>query len=224
MASQFDDSDFVDRDYQSAQAGYSGTHSQGGAAAVASHPPTRQELETRVGDAQRKLADLRRAQEELERERATLEDARRRRVEFQTGREEMLQNLTRGVMLLEQAEFAARRDSEQMGKTLAGLRESLGHVQNIHDDAWTQENWSVELTKALATIENARLEWNGARLKWALLNGESSGPTAANPTMIDRFAKGASFWQLCKLGIALTWPVAAVGLAGLILLIVLRLR
>jgi hypothetical protein len=225
MASQFDDSDFIDRDYQGSQAGYSGTSGNAvTTAGVVNRPPTREELETRAGEAQHKLAELKRAQEELERERATLEEARRRRLEFQTGREEMLQNLTRGVTLLEQAEFTARRDAEQLGKTLGGLRESLGQIQNIHDEAWNQDNWGVELTKGLAAVENARMEWNGARLKWTLLDGPPHGaPQKNGVTPFQGPWQSASFWQLCKLGVALTWPVAIVGLIGLTLLL-LRLR
>jgi hypothetical protein len=226
MASQFDDSDFVDRDYQSGQSSYASTSRRGApATGVVAQPPTRQELETRVSEAQQKLAELKRAQEELERERSALEEARRRRVEFQTGREEMLQHLTRGVALLEQAEFNARRDAEQMGKTLAGLRDSLSVVQNIRDETWTQENCNVELSKALAGIENARMEWNSARLKWTLLNGQPlDGPQTSNATPIQAILQGTSFWQLCKLGIAFTWPLALVGLVSLAIILAFRGR
>jgi hypothetical protein len=223
MASQFDDSDFVDRDYQSSQID-SGGHNNA-TTAVLGRPPTREELETRVGEAQRKLAELRRAQEELERERAALEEARRRRLEFQTGREEMLQNLTRGVALIEQAEFNTRRQAEQLAKTLVGLREALGQIQGIHDESWNQENWGVELTKGLACIENARMEWNGARLKWPVLNGAAAEGSEANGTAsVASGWQGLTFVQLCRLGIALTWPVALVGLAGLTLLLVMKAR
>jgi hypothetical protein len=220
MASQFDDSDFVDREYLNAQTGYTAT-----AAGVAHRPPTTEELDSRASEAHQKLAELKRAQEELERERAALEDARRRRVEFQTGREEMLQHLIRGVALLEQAEFAARRDAEQMAKSLVGLHESLGRVQAIHDETWTQENWNLELSRALASIENARMEWNGARLKWPLLDGQEaeSRPKEGASSAFGHW-QTASFWEHCKLGVALTWPVAVVGLLGLILFLTLRLH
>lgn len=222
MASQFDDSDFVDREYQSSQHSYSGTPAQAGAASF--RPPSREELDGRVGDTQRKLAELKRAQEELERERATLEEARRRRLELQTGREEMLQALTRGVSLMEQAEFAARRDAEQMAKTLNGLRDALAAVQGIREDTWTQENWNVELIKALAHIENSRMEWNQARLKWSMLDGQGDAHT--KPSIqggVPDSWSNQPFWELCKIGAALTWPVAVVGLVALIVFLVLRL-
>ena len=221
MASQFDESDFVDSDYQSAK-----TSSPGPVASVMARPPTREELDTEVGKAHQKLAELKRIQDELERERAALEEARRRRIEFQTGREEMLQNLTRGIGLLEKAEFTARSDAEQMTKTLSGLREALTHVQAIREESWNQENWNLELTRALTSIENSRMEWNGARLKWPVLSGQLSqpldgatGPAAAK----DRLAE-KSFGQLCKMGLALTWPIALIGLVGLGFLALLLLR
>src|SRR2546425_13118056 len=121
MASEFVESDFVDSDFQAAKKSPFAAAAAGGP----NRPPTREELDSGVADAQQRLMELKRAQEELERERSALEEARRRRIEFQTGREEMQQHLTRGVGRLEEAEFNARRDAEQMAKTLAELREAV---------------------------------------------------------------------------------------------------
>ena len=188
-------------------------------------PPTREELDSRVTETQQRLMELKRAQEGLERERAALEEARRRRTEFQTGREEILQSLTRGVGFLEEAEFNARRDAEQMARTLGELREALTKVQSLHDDTWTQENYNVELTRALTVIDNARMEWNAARLKWPLLNGpppeedeDSAAGKSAGPSL-----DSLGFLQLCKIGLAVTWPLAIVALAALGVLIFILL-
>ncbi len=108
----------------------------------------RDDVERKVVEAQQRLVELKRAQEELERERSSLEELRRRQNEFVTGRQEMLQNLTRGVGLLEEAEFSARRDLEQMNKTLADFRLALEKIQAIRDEHWTKENFQVELTRA----------------------------------------------------------------------------
>src|SRR5213596_1894721 len=195
MASEFDETDFVDGDFQSARKSPLAASTTGGAG----RPPTREELDSRVTETQQRLMELKRAQEELERERAALEEARRRRTEFQTGREEMLQSLTRGVGLLEEAEFTARRDAEQMARTLGELREALTKVQSVHEETWTQENYSVELTRALTVIDNARMEWNAARLKWPLLSGPPTpeeNPTPA-PNTSGPSIESLSFLQLC---------------------------
>ena len=166
------------------------------------------------------------ADDELERERATLEEARRRRVEYQTGREEMLHHLARGLGLLEEAELKARRDAEQMAKTLVGLREALDKVSALNEENWSAETYNVELTRALTAIENARMEWNTARLKWPVLDGAlPHAPTApaAGPAQIQGHFLGAqSFGELCRLGFALTWPVALAVLFGAALLLLLK--
>src|SRR5512137_1605869 len=132
MSSEYDATEFVDGDFQAHKSPYSATPAGAGQPQRA---PTREEVDSRVAQAQQKLAELKRAQEDLERQRAALEEARRRQVEFQTGREEMLQNLTRGVGLLEEAEFSARRDAEQMAKALTDLRDALTKVQAIHEES-----------------------------------------------------------------------------------------
>jgi hypothetical protein len=78
MASKFDESDFVDTDYQNAKSGYAttATHSSVPVAISAlNRLPSREELETKVAEAQNRLEELRRAQEQLQRERASLEEA-----------------------------------------------------------------------------------------------------------------------------------------------------
>ena len=212
MAGEYDSTEFIDTDF----------HAQKSAA------PTRDDVDRKVVDAQQKLAELKRAQVELERERAGLEELRRRQNEFSTGRQEIIQNLTRGLGLLEDAEFTARRDAEQMVKTLADFRAALTKVQAIQDATWTKENFQIELTRALTTIENARMEWNSGRLKLPALAGEAKqsagsaekkSPSAAAPSLAD-----LGFGQLCKIGLALTWPLllVALGALGIFLAILAR--
>ncbi len=225
MSAEYDATEFVDTDFQEHKT-LGGTGSApGSAGGAAQRAPTREEVGLQVTEAQKKLAELRRAQEELERERASLEETRRRQIEFHNGRQEMIAHLTRGLGLLEQAEFAARRDAEQMAKTLADFRAALTQVQAIHEDSWTQDNFNVELTRALTTIENARMEWNSARLKFPVLSGDVPAAAAkaddAPPAAESVFA-GRSFFELCKLGLAFTWPVVLLGLIALALLLARR--
>ena len=223
MASQFDASEFVDDDFQMAQAAQK---SGAKTAADSKRAPSRDEVESKVGQMHDKLAELKRVQQELERERAVLEETRRRQAELVTGREEMLQHLTRGIGLLDEAEFAARRDAEQMGKTLAELRDALAKIQAINEEGWSKENLNVELTRALTVIENSRLEWNAARLKFPVLSGPPTPEAAALPGVdnsLPNMLQQQSWSQLCKLGLALTWPLA-LGAIAIVLVLLLRTR
>ena len=215
MATDFDATEFVDTDFQAHK-----SPQQSSASAFAGalqRAPTREEVDSKVAEAQQKLTELKRAQEELERERSALEELRRRQLEFQNGRQEMVQSLTRGVGLLQEAEFAARRDAEQMAKSLADLRAALVKVEAVQEETWNKDNFQIELTRALTAIENARMEWNAARLKFPLLSGvtaTTTSPEQSEAAVASPFAE-KSFGPLCKLGLALTWPLAAVALVAL---------
>jgi chromosome segregation ATPase len=222
MSAHHETGEFVDSDFQAAQrSGYAAA--AGAATGKSNRPPTREEIEALVGEKQIKLAELKRAQEELERERAGLEELRRRQIEFQTGRGEMLHNLTRGIGLLEEAEMSARRDAEQMARVLTEFREAVTKVQAINEQLWTQENFSVELTRATTVIENARMEWNAARLKLPILTGAS--PEPAKPAEARAGASllaTTDLLHLCKVGLALTWPLVLLGFAIFLILLLRR--
>ncbi|SPE55671.1 hypothetical protein SBV1_2270014 [Verrucomicrobia bacterium] len=221
MGSDYDATEFIDGDFIVPKPPAAAAPGQ------SLRAPTREEVESKVAATQEQLAQLKRAQEELERKRIALEETRRRQHEFETGRHEIVQNLTRGLGLLEKAEFEARRDAELMAKSVAAFRDALGQVEAIHEESWTQDNCEVELTRALTTVENARMEWNAARLKFPLL----SGPLLATPEDARDQVGGAapllgghSFGELCRLGFALTWPLAAVLLLAITCLALILAR
>ena len=223
MATEFDASEFVDREFEAAQRTFRGTATMNATpdGAQRAPAPTREQVDHQVGDLHNKLSELKRAQAELERERAALEETRRRQQEFATGRDEMLHQLTRGIGILEEAEFAARRDAEQLARSLEELRGALGKVQAINDQAWTKEDFQIELTRALTTIENARMEFNSARLKWPVLSDEAlakkpDAPEAKPATLAEK-----SFAELFLMGLAFTAPLL-IGI--LVLSIVLLLK
>jgi len=214
MASDYDATEFIDGDLQPGKGLYSAASPTG----QLPRAPTRDEVASDLAQKQQELAAIMRAKEEKERERAALEETRRRQMEFENGRQEMLQNLTRGLGLLEEAEFSVRRDAEQMAKALVDLRDALAKVQAINEQAWTSDNFGVELTRALTTLENARMEWNTARLKFPVLSGKGPESPNAAPAAEARpstFLGDQSFGELCRLGLALTWPVALAVLLAL---------
>jgi hypothetical protein len=220
MSAHHNAGEFIDSDFEPGRPSVCPATTPGPNAA--NRPPTREEIEALVSEKQIKLAELKRAQEELERERAGLEELRRRQAEFQTGRSEILQQLTRGLGLLEEAELNSRRDTEEMARTLVEFREAVQKVQAINEQTWTSENHSVELTRAATTVENARMEWNAARLKYPVLAVAPStapGPAAAPARSV--FPAEVDLFQLFKFGLALNWPLVLLG-AGIIAALIWR--
>jgi predicted nuclease with TOPRIM domain len=221
MSSDFDATEFIDHDLEAQKRPYSTSMST----TIGQRAPSHEEVNSRVAEAQQKLADLKREQEALERERASLEETRRRQSELRTGRQETLEQLARGITLLEEAEFNSRRDAEQMARTLQSFREALAKVEQIQEQGWTHENFTVELSRALTCVEQARMEWNSARLKFPLLAGHVAEPAEAPAEgSINFFKAGTSFSELCRMGFAMTWPVAGaiLLLAGILVVFLLR--
>ncbi|MBL6765853.1 MAG: hypothetical protein ISQ14_12940 [Verrucomicrobiae bacterium] len=212
MASDFDSTEFVDTEV---------TEGSGPTAQPAEHAPSQEELDDRSSDVQSKLAELERRRAQLEKERAEVEEARRRRSELAHGHQEMLHHLTRGVGILQEDAITARRDADQMAKSLSALKQALENVTAINQEKWTESNWMAELTVALTAVENARHEWNNARQKWPRLDPDKKSARLQDGSLPapDLSLTDQSFGQLCRLGFALTWPVAGAVLAVLAVLL-----
>jgi hypothetical protein len=217
MAAEFDATDFVDEDFERARR--NPFHAPAPMNAASDDPPrapSRQEVDTKLTELHTRLAELKQQQGEIERERTAFEETRRRQMELTTGREELIRDLSRGVQVLEEREFATRREAEQMAKSLAELRDCLGKLQALQTEGWSRENFSAELSRAQGLVDHARMEWNSARLKFAVLSGNGElpqGPAAADPAKPLVPAAGRGFVELARMGLALTWPIALAGLA-----------
>ena len=178
-------------------------------------PEDREELDNQATSLQTKLAELNRAREKLEREKATVEESRRRFSEFETGREEMIHEITRSLGLLEESQMDAQREAEQMARTMDDLRDALSKVELLEDVDTHDEQWKVALTRNLTTIENARMELNSARLKWSLLTSGKESSSHPLVTTASGSPNGLplpkSFGELCLWGLAFTWPILLIG-------------
>ena len=182
---------------------------------VAQISEDREELDNQATSLQTKLAALNRAREKLEREKATVEESRRRFTEFETGREEMVHEITRSLGLLDEAQMDAQREAEQMARTMDDLRDALSKVETLEDVDTHDEQWKILLTRNLTTIENARMELNSARLKWSLLSSEQKSFSPPLITTASGSPNGipwpGSFGELCLWGLAFTWPILLIG-------------
>jgi hypothetical protein len=223
MAAEFDATDFVDEDFHKSRRNPVPASPMNASASEPNRAPTREEVDTKLTELQSRLANLKREQGEIERERSAFEEPRRRQIEFTTGREELIRDLSRGIQLLEEKELATRREAEQMAQHLKDLKESLTKLQAIQEAAWSRENLSSELSRAMGSVDHARMEWNTARLKFPVLSANPQNPTpgAAAETSPASSLASLSFRDLARLGLALTWPVA---LAALIVVLVLLIR
>src|SRR6201996_4885671 len=116
-------------------------------------PSAANDLNLKVQHYQEHLLDLKRQQEESERQKRELEELSRKQREFDEGRREIVEKLTRGLVLLERQEFEVKRELEQIKIVRDSFADHLGQTENINPADWSGADLPSELTKALARVD-----------------------------------------------------------------------
>ena len=177
-------------------------------------PVAREELDANLEQAREQILSLQRKKEELEKAKGELEEMRRRHDEFARGRVEIVEAFNRGLIVLEHEQMETQRMLDLIARTRETFKGQLAHVEILTDSHWTSENLKSELSKALATIETARMEFNRACLRIDALQTKSPDDLPQSP--LEKLSGPASplerigFSQAMKLGFAFSLPLLAV--------------
>lgn len=201
------------------------------AASAASRPVPLSTQTPRTTQLDQELIALRQREKDLENRKNQLEEAQRRKNEYHLGKKEMEENFTRGIGILEEEAILARRNIVLIENTLAAFTEMRTKVQRLNNESWSQENYATELTRALTTLENARMEWNSARVKLPILdpgrehvaeNASQKKVTSLRDLLqsLDDF----SMPEIMKLGLIFHWPSLVLALFVLLIFIAVLLK
>jgi chromosome segregation ATPase len=147
----------------------------------ADNPSTANEINLKVQHVQEQLLDLRRQQEEVERQKRDLEELSRKQREFDEGRREIVEKLTRGLVLLERQEFEVKRELEQIRIVRDSFAEHLGQTENLNPADWATEDLPSELTKALARVDQAKAIYSQSRARLLALRQAEEGQSEDIP-------------------------------------------
>lgn len=184
---------------------------------------TANEINLKVQHVQEQLLDLKRQQEEIERQKRDLEELSRKQREFDEGRREIVENLTRGLVLLERQEFEVKRELEQIKIVRDSFAEHLGQTENLNPADWSSEELPSELTKALARVDQAKSIYSQSRTRLAALRqveegqGEISLDLAPEMTTYEK-----SFGSMLREGFAYSLPLLLLGVFALLAYLVLH--
>jgi hypothetical protein len=187
---------------------------------------TANEINLKVQHVQEQLLDLKRQQEEVERQKRDLEELSRKQLEFDEGRREIVEKLTRGLVLLERQEFEVKRELEQIKIVRDSFAEHLGQTENLNPSEWANEEMPNELTKALARVDQAKSIYNQSRARLSALrqhddNGvETEISTDLAPDYLP--AADKSFGVMVRDGFAYSLPLILFVVALLIAYLLLR--
>ena len=136
---------------------------------------TANEINLKVQRVEEQLLDLKRQQEEIERQKKELDELSRKQREFDEGRRDIVEKLTRGLVLLEREEFEVKRELEQIKIVRDSFAEHLGQTENLNPADWSNEDLPSELTKALARVDQAKAIYSQSRARLTALRQSEEG-------------------------------------------------
>jgi hypothetical protein len=173
-------------------------------------------LDNQVQKAQEQLIQLKRQQEQIEKQKRELEELSRKQEELERGRAEMSDKLTRSLVILEREAYDAQKRLEQ----LRAMRESFGQhlelIEAIDPKSWNPADLHKELSRALSTVEGARVEFVQQRSRLqAGGEGENEEPLAEVEPVFS--SGGRSLLQWIKIGFAFSLPLIVFGFIALFL-------
>jgi hypothetical protein len=175
----------------------------------------KEELSGHVAAAVQEIEHLRMKQEELEREKNKLQELSRKQEEYERGKRDIMEKLDRGIITVEKEEVEATRMVELLSETRNRFKNTLAELRNIKEDSWgdDNDNFSEQLNKALAMVENARMDYKKALARidassWHKSAAKDQVDALEGITGGTGIGGGFGFWL--KVGLAVTLPLLVV--------------
>ena len=180
-------------------------------------PLSPEHLDSQVQKAQDQLLQLKRQQEQIEKQKRELEELSRKQEELERGRAEMSDKLTRSLVVLEREAFDTQKRLEQ----LRSMRESFGQhlelIEAIDPKSWNPADLHKELSRALSTVEGARVEYSQQRSRLQAADGGGEAEAALAEIEPVFSTGGRSIMEWMKIGFAFSLPLIIFGCIALLL-------
>jgi len=171
----------------------------------------KKQVETDAAQKAQEIERLRQLQENLEREKRELEEIRRKQTDYEHGKKEMLERLQQSLVALERHELRAAQLTDLLQNARKRFKEMEGQLLAIREDDWPEAGVREELVKALALVEDARMEYNRQMARIEALMGDQSKGGAAPAVVFEGGAPRApaerTFAQWVMIGFAASLPM-----------------
>lgn len=183
-----------------------------------------EQLDTQVQRAQEQLLQLKRQQEQIEKQKRELEELSRKQEDLEKGRADMIEKLTRSLVVIERETYETEKRVEQLRMTNATFAQHLDSLERINPKSWSNLDLHKELSKALSAVDDARAEYTKSLTKInAKADTEVINPSAlAVENRFDTTAGDESFMVWLKRGFAFTLPIVILGLCALVAVYFMR--
>jgi chromosome segregation ATPase len=182
------------------------------------------ELDSQVQRAQEQLVQLRRQQDAIEKQKRELEELSRKQDEFERGRTEMVDKISRSLVVIERETYEAEKRVEQLKTSAVSLSQHLRNLERINPKNWPNSDLHKELSKALSAVDDARADYNKSVTK---INADAESEVL-DPSAVTDFnefgpTEELRFGLWFKRGLAFTLPLILFGALSAIILVLVHL-
>jgi hypothetical protein len=175
-------------------------------------------LDSQVQRAQEQLLQLKRQQEQIEKQKRELEELSRKQEDLEKGRADMIEKLSRSLVVIERETYEAERRVEQLRLTNATFAQHLDSLERINPKGWNNSDLHKELSKALSAVDDARTEYTKSLTK---INAKSDAEVIIPSSTVEESyyspSDDSKFVVWLKRGFAFTLPILVLGLSALLL-------
>lgn len=163
------------------------------------------------------LEKLKRQLEDIEKQKVRLEELRRRQGELDSGRLDMIDKLTRSLVVVQREADETQKRIESLHSIHNSFTQHLRFIESINPKAWGTNELPKELSKALSAVEDARADYAKAQARI-----QADSPSEVAHSLPSAYADeydadgqgGFGYWL--KNGFAFTLPLQVLGWLGLV--------
>lgn len=175
-------------------------------------------LDSQVQRAQEQLLQLKRQQELIEKQKRELEELSRKQEELEKGRSDMIEKLSRSLVVIERETYEAEKRVEQLKATNTSFADHLETLEKINPKTWSNADLHKELSKALSAVDEARAEYTKSLTKInAKADTEVINPSPVVEETYYPPSDEVGFLVWLKRGFAFTLPLLVLGLTALLI-------
>lgn len=176
--------------------------------------PSAEELQDQVQRAQSELMELKRRQDQIEKEKQRLEELSRRQEDLERGRVEIIDKLTRSLLLVQRETEESQRRLEQLHNIQDSFAEHLKELEHIDCKSWGGKELARELTRASGIVEEAKATYVRTQAKIAPIEDDEVLEEAYGDELGLK-GQGFLYWLQC--GVAFTLPLLVLGVIAIII-------
>jgi chromosome segregation ATPase len=177
------------------------------------------ELTDKVQQVRAELESLKQKQEEIEREKARLEELKRRQDSLDEGRSDMLDKLTRAMVVVQRETEESQKRVEQLAAIHHSFSQHLQQIESISPRSWSPQELPKELSRAISIVEDARADYTRSQAKLSVDTSSEDAPHSHHSGYEDFAEEDRGFTYWVRTWLAFTLPLQIIGVLALLILV-----